>query len=218
MRVISIVSSKGGVGKTTLASALAVRATQESERVAMVDLDPQGSLAGWWHRRGGSQNPCIFSNADTASEAVEALALDGWDWVFIDTPPAFINIIDDAIEAAHLALIPLKAGAFDLLASEAVIMKARQADVRHLCVLNGVNPRWGITDRALVYLRSNKVPVAETQITLRQSYAAAVTKGLSGPEIERPLTGEVKSRSEAEIDALFVEVRDAARKAKRGRA
>ena len=40
MRVITIASTKGGVGKTTLASALAVKAATESARVAMVDLDP----------------------------------------------------------------------------------------------------------------------------------------------------------------------------------
>ena len=40
MRVITIASTKGGVGKTTLASALAVKAATESPRVAMVDLDP----------------------------------------------------------------------------------------------------------------------------------------------------------------------------------
>lgn len=45
MRVIAVVSSKGGVGKTTLASALAVRAARENKRVAMVDLDPQRRAA-----------------------------------------------------------------------------------------------------------------------------------------------------------------------------
>src|ERR1700704_2276073 len=108
MRVISVTSGKGGVGKTSLASALAVRAARESKRVAMVDLDPLGSLADWWKRRGRSENPEIFTGADTASDAVEALRLDGWDWVFIDTPPAFIATMQDAIESADLALIPFR--------------------------------------------------------------------------------------------------------------
>ena len=85
MRVITIASAKGGVGKTTLASALAVKAATESARVAMVDLDPLGSLAAWWARRGSSESPEIFGGADTASEVVEKLELAGWDWVFIDS-------------------------------------------------------------------------------------------------------------------------------------
>ena len=52
MIAIAVVNTKGGVGKTTLTTALAVRAAQESERVAVVDFDPQGSLANWWDRRG----------------------------------------------------------------------------------------------------------------------------------------------------------------------
>ena len=73
MRVITIASSKGGVGKTTLASALAIKAAIESATVGMVDLDPLGSLAAWWARRGRTENPEIFTGADTATEAVEKL-------------------------------------------------------------------------------------------------------------------------------------------------
>ena len=98
MRVITIASTKGGVGKTTLASALAVKAATESARAAMVDLDPLGSLAAWWARRGRTENPEIFTGADTATEAVEKLELAGWDWVFIDTPPAFVATIEDAVD------------------------------------------------------------------------------------------------------------------------
>ena len=75
MHVIAVVNTKGGVGKTTLAAALAVRAAQESKRVAMVDMDPQKSLVEWWARRGRSENPTIFEGADTARDAVEALSL-----------------------------------------------------------------------------------------------------------------------------------------------
>ena len=77
MRVISLVSLKGGVGKSTLAAALAVRAARESKRVAMVDLDPQASLDAWWKRRGKGENPTIFGNASTAGDAVTVSQADG---------------------------------------------------------------------------------------------------------------------------------------------
>jgi Mrp family chromosome partitioning ATPase len=69
MRVITIASTKGGVGKTTLASALAVRASTESPRVAMVDLCPIGSLAPWRWRRGKCSNPEIFTGGVRGSLA-----------------------------------------------------------------------------------------------------------------------------------------------------
>src|SRR5262249_43354352 len=57
LRVITLANPKGGVGKTTICSALAVRAAGESRRVALLDLDPQESLASWWTRRGKTKNP-----------------------------------------------------------------------------------------------------------------------------------------------------------------
>ena len=41
-----------GLGKTTLAGHLAVEAERRGDGpVALVDLDPQGSLADWWNAR-----------------------------------------------------------------------------------------------------------------------------------------------------------------------
>jgi chromosome partitioning protein len=111
----------------------------------MVDLDPQRSLAAWWNRRGRNDNPRIFTGAETATDAVEALELDGWDWVFIDTPPAFVATIQDAIERADLAVVPLRASALDLIASEDAVVMAREAGTPHLCVINDAEPRWKTT-------------------------------------------------------------------------
>src|SRR5690349_2786294 len=99
MIVIAVVNSKGGVGKTTLASALAVRAAEDSPRIALVDFDPQGSLTAWSRRReahgDGDPNPCLFRDPtepdrlpDPASVR-EALERDGWDWCILDSPPGF---------------------------------------------------------------------------------------------------------------------------------
>jgi chromosome partitioning protein len=175
----------------------------------MVDLDPQGSLAGWWKRRGGTENPCIFGNAGSATDAVEALQIDGWDWVFIDTPPAFVATIQDAIENADLVVIPLRASALDLIASEDAVVMARDAGVAHLCVINDAEPRWKTTHTARDYLLAASVPVAEAIITHRAAYIGAMTSGKSGPEIDR--TG-VSTR---EIDALWAEIKAALAKGKK---
>lgn len=210
MRVISVASSKGGVGKTTLAAALAVRAARESKRVAMVDLDPQSSLAAWWKRRGGSENPRIFTGADTATDAVEALERDGWDYCFIDTPPAFIATIQDAIENADLAIIPLRASALDIIASEDAVLMAREASIPHLCVINDAEPRWKTTKSARDYLVSSQVPIAETIISHRQAYLGAMSSGKTGPEVDRT------AHTEEEISGLWAEIKAALRKAKKG--
>ena len=101
MRVVTLASTKGGVGKTTICSALAVRAAEESRRVALLDLDPQESLASWWTRRGKTKNPKLFE-IDATTEAIELLLSEGWEWVFIDTGPARLELIEPGIAVADL--------------------------------------------------------------------------------------------------------------------
>ena len=54
MHVIAIISQKGGSGKTTLATALAVAHEEAGGTAAVADLDPQGSSVAWHHFRSGA--------------------------------------------------------------------------------------------------------------------------------------------------------------------
>jgi chromosome partitioning protein len=47
MKTLGLISQKGGVAKTTLATALAVCAEQAGKKTAVFDLDPQASAAFW---------------------------------------------------------------------------------------------------------------------------------------------------------------------------
>ena len=51
LRILAVAVQKGGTGKTTLAASLAIAAAEAGEHVTALDLDPQGSLAGWGARR-----------------------------------------------------------------------------------------------------------------------------------------------------------------------
>ena len=52
MYTIVCTSQKGGSGKTTLSGHLAVEASRSGAgEIALIDTDPQGSLAHWWNAR-----------------------------------------------------------------------------------------------------------------------------------------------------------------------
>ena len=46
-RVITIAQRKGGAGKTTLAAQLAIALARQGAKLALLDIDPQASLAAW---------------------------------------------------------------------------------------------------------------------------------------------------------------------------
>lgn len=201
--VISVVNTKGGVGKTTLASALAVRASREG-RVAMVDLDPQRSLINWWKRRGPSENPEIFEGPETAQDAVEALRLTSpYDYVFIDGPPSHLMTIKDMVQAADYVLIPIKPSAHDLVASQDAVVLARMANAVFGVVFNDVRSKESAVRSARNELLNFNLPILNTEIVHRVAHINAAAKGKSAAELR-------DKAAAGEIDALWEEVQKVA--------
>jgi len=139
LRVITLANPKGGVGKTTVASALAVRAAEESKRVALLDLDPQESLSSWWTRRGKTKNPKLFE-VDAAVEAIELLISEGWHWVFVDTGPARIDLIESGVAVSDLVLIPTRPSAFDIEQTALCVELCENHSKPYAFVLNHAPP------------------------------------------------------------------------------
>jgi chromosome partitioning protein len=203
MNVIAIANTKGGVGKTTLTAALAVRAARDSPRVALVDLDPQKSLVEWWNRRGKSENPAIFDGGNsTAQEAVEALRRHGWDWVFLDGPPAFLTTIEETLQVATLAVVPIKPSMIDMLAARDALVLAYKHKTPVLAVLNDCH-KDKLTAAARAAMEAERIPVAATEIMHRVSHIASMTVGKTGPEVNN---GRDKAAVE-EINALWLEIK-----------
>src|SRR5689334_25425332 len=72
MQRIVVSSPKGGVGKTTLTTGLAVLASLDGLRVTVVDLDPQGSLT-WWYDARVQQARRQAGNDEASIEATVAM-------------------------------------------------------------------------------------------------------------------------------------------------
>jgi len=92
MQVLTIASQKGGTGKTTLSAHLAVEAELAGAGpVAVVDTDPQGSLAAWWNTRVAETPRVAAVNIAQIHAHLARLREQGINLVIIDTPPQRID-------------------------------------------------------------------------------------------------------------------------------
>ena len=185
MNVIAFASRKGGSGKSTLASHLSVQAGRPS-RTLLIDGDPQGSLS-LWHKLRQTAKPKLVSTSRGIGDIVRAAKREGYEWVFVDTPPNQSAVVNDAIRAATLVVIPARAAIFDMMAVQETIGLCRQLRRPFAVVLNSAPPRRDDTDSPIVAqaregLNNLKVPVWAGQITNRSSLALSLASGSGADE------------------------------------
>ena len=115
MKVVVIAARKGGSGKTTLVGHLAVQAERAGQGpVALIDIDPQGSLSAWWNER-AAPTP-VFAQTTLAGFAGDVVRLRGLgiETLFVDTPPALGATISEVVKLADLVVIPTRPSPHDL--------------------------------------------------------------------------------------------------------
>jgi chromosome partitioning protein len=206
---IGVLNSKGGVGKTLIATILAVRAARDFTRVAVLDIDPQQSATRWWIDRGSTSNPSVIVGDISPKDSLDSLAAGGWQFVLLDGLPSNLLLAEDAVKSVDFVLIPMKAASFDLTASEDTIALCRKHRRDFMVVINEVTPNHDKrADEMRRVLELLRVPVADTMIARRVPYVDAANVGKSAAEIA---SGRA---AEQEIDALYenlmVKVRSAA--------
>lgn len=176
--IIAVAQQKGGAGKSTLASNLAVALLQGGKRVALLDTDPQASLTRWHGLRSADATKLIF---DSPSGWRVTGALDklkrSTDFIVMDTPPHADTDSKIAIRAADLVLIPLQASLPDLWASEATIALAESEKRLHRLVLNRLPNAGRMRDVVMEELARRKAPVMAETLGNRTAYAAAFALG-----------------------------------------
>jgi chromosome partitioning protein len=132
MRVVMVAKQKGGVGATTLARELGVAAAISGQRVVFFDLDPQGTLRGWWNRRtegqGGEPNPGLATPEPTAlGEALDQLRNAGANLCVVDTPPSVHQFLARVMRLADLILLPTRPTTDDLDALPGILDLVEEA-------------------------------------------------------------------------------------------
>ena len=199
MKIISICAAKGGCTKSSVTASLAVRAARDCRRVALFDLNgDQWDLTQWWILRGHPANPRIIE-VEKISQDIEVLRAQKFDWLFIDTPPVDLDIIENAVLKSDCVIIPVRPSMFDINGVTPVVEMCRERHKPYSFLLSAVDAKMPkLTESAMSALVKDG-PIFASRISYRQSYITAISRGKTGAEIDDAL--------QTEIDNLWVEVK-----------
>lgn len=201
MRMVMVAKQKGGAGATTLARELGVAAAAAGKRVVFVDLDPQGTLRGWWNRRTeGVQddpNPGLATpTPEQMSGALAQLRTAGIELCIVDTPPSVHPFLASVMRLADLILLPTRPTTDDLDALPAVLDLVEESGRPFAFVVTQVPPgRSRLLDDVMPVLaqRGRVAP----PVRIRIDFPIAAATGQAATEIAP------KSKAAAEIEAVW---------------
>ena len=197
MRVMVFASQKGGSGKTTLAGHVAVEAERSGAGpVALIDADPQGSLAKWWNAREARTPAFIQSQFSSLYQDIESAREQGFRLVVIDTPPAVTRAISEVVAHADLVVVPTRPSPHDLRAVGPTVDIIEGRKKQMIFVLNAATAGAKIPREAAL-ARWRQGPAARVPVNNRLDFAASMIDGRTVMEID-PV-----AKSSAEIGDLW---------------
>lgn len=114
MKVISFVSSKGGVGKTTSAVLLAGELATAGSKVTLIDADPNKPIEIWSKKSTLHQNINVLTDDsdETILSTIGSAGLES-DFVIVDLEGTATTRIGYAIAKSDLVLVPLQKSVMD---------------------------------------------------------------------------------------------------------
>lgn len=114
MKTITVLSRKGGSGKTTLSVNLALMAYLAGHRVMLADIDPQRSASDALRARREPGPVLAEITAGKLFHAKSSAVREGFDYLFIDTPASPEADVAQAVNIADLCLVVGRPSFLDL--------------------------------------------------------------------------------------------------------
>ena len=202
--IITVATMKGGSGKSTLASCLAVHWQLHGRRSAIIDADPQSTIARLATREKALGGVPVFADAtDDAFKAAQRL-VGTYDAVIIDTPGFRSQATLACLGVTDFVLVPVKPSPFDvdrMLDTLNVLINGvsgRRPTFR--CVLTQTTRDSVIAKHIRSELTEAGFPVLDSEMTNRVVYAEAALWGATPSLLDK------KSPAAREIAAIADEV------------
>lgn len=211
MKIITVANQKGGVGKTTIATNLAVMYALNGKKTILLDSDAQGSSMTF--RASRPENyPQLSAVSITTAKIHEDVKSLNADVVIIDAGGRNSNVYRSAVYAADLLLVPVGASPYDIWSTEDTFKLynelATTKDIKGCVVLNMLPPLGNQKIVGEVFDVLNDLTtqyglqILEASLCFRVAYKESATNGVGVCECD----GEKFEKAAAEIKALYDEI------------
>lgn len=196
MEIWTFATQKGGAGKTTLATNLAVAAAEAGEKTLIIDLDPQESATRWWQRRDVDAPHLVKLKPEELEEGLKLAEGQGFSRVLIDTAGRESLQHHGAVMRSSFCLIPCQPSVADIEAVYPTVELLKRTGANYAFVLT----RCPAVGQDQAYAReglSGLGLVAKPCTMERKAYKLAFARGESVTEYDG------RDKAAGEIEDLY---------------
>ena len=181
MRSIMVLNSKGGSGKSTIATSIASYYATQGKKVLLVDFDPQASSLDWLAARPGGRS--LITGIDGASGHFRVPR--SADYVVYDTPAAVHGPeLSAFLRRAQSIIIPVLPSPIDMRAATPFVQKVlnngrvARKEARVALIANRCREHYNIYHQLDTYLRKVRKAPFISALRETQNYVRAAERGL----------------------------------------
>jgi len=210
--IISILNLKGGSGKSTIATNLAVALAAQEERVLLIDTDKQGTSEKWKAQR-PENTPKVtvisLTEPDAIRKQIKELE-ENYNVVVMDGAPKIDLISAVSISFSDIVIIPVTPSPNDLWSTENIVERVKDAQtinpsIKAYFLINRDNPRTLLSKDMGDALTALELPILKTKINNRISYPDSAVQGLSVLEWTDPKAKEEINNLVDEIKGIIID-------------
>lgn len=201
---------KGGVGKTTLATNIAILRSQQGKDVLLVDADDQGTASDFtavrnetFADRGGAGYTSVkLHGAAVRSEVLRLSAK--YDDVAIDVGGRDTAGQRAALSVADIYVVPFLPGSFDVWTLDSVGKLVEEASafndkLKAICIINRADAKGADNaEAAAIAAETPNLTYIDAPLGNRKSFRSAAAQGLAVNEVK-----PTDPKAIAEIEKLF---------------
>jgi chromosome partitioning protein len=205
MKIITVASTKGGPGKTTVAQSIATGFdATKANKVLLLDADPQGTCIDWIQLREAETPLVVAVGSENLASVVQEAREEGFTHVVIDTSPSQSLLMADTMKMADLVVFVANPRVRVLMALPNFRDEFITSKAKGVAVLNFAHPGQASTEAAVEYLRENfpEINVCPTVIRHYKIHDDLAAAGMTANELTP--TPSQTSENNAKTDILGV--------------